>query len=102
MKLEVGKLYSCEEYFLIFYPDKDTVADAFAMAADPADLGRGARAAARVAHYWTRRFGKPVSSLPKRIPLLVLNTEKNFVEVLGGERKGWIIYNDWLNIKEIE
>ena len=24
--LEVGKLYSCSEYFLMLYPDKDTAA----------------------------------------------------------------------------
>ena len=34
-------------------------------------------------------------------PLLVLNTDKAYIEVLAGERKGWIINQEWLNIKEI-
>ena len=90
MMLEIGKLYSCEEYFLMLYPDKDTAVEAD----EPT--------AAFLAAYWTRRLGKPVSYLEKSTPILVLNMEKNFVEVLGGDRKGWIIIKDFLNIKEIE
>lgn len=94
MKLEVGKLYICQEYFLMLYPDQE----AAAAAAAPAPmlvLLLGAAA------YWSKRFGKPVSYAEKNIPLLILNNKEKYVEVLAGDRKGWIICEDWLNIKEI-
>jgi hypothetical protein len=100
MTLEIGKLYSCEERFLMLYPDKDTVAHAEIAAApitQPLD-----RAIERIAAHWTRRLGKPISYMEKSIPFLVLNVEENFYEVLGGDRKGWIIYRDWVKIKEID
>ena len=90
--LKVGKLYSCPEYSLFLYPDKDTAA-----AAGPAVPSAGAAEAA----YWSRKLGKPVICTEKNIPLLVLNNEGKYVEVLAGDRKGWIINEDWLELKEI-
>lgn len=93
--IEVGKLYSCSEYFLMLYPDKDT-----------AVVGRGAAAAATaaavaVAAYWTRELGKPVSYCYPLTPLLVLSVKEKYIEVLAEDKVGWIINEDWLNIKEI-
>lgn len=91
--LKIGKLYICEKFFLLLYPDWKT-ANA---AAVRTGSGGGTDAAAA---YWSKWFGKPVSYIDKNIPILVLNKEK-FYEVLAGDRKGWIIYQDWLEIKEI-
>jgi hypothetical protein len=100
--LEVGKLYSCSEYFLMFYPDKDTAAAASAALATTAtDAGTTAPAAAAYASAWTMELGKPVSYCYPLTPLLVLSVDKKYVEVLAGDRKGWIINEDWLEIKEI-
>jgi len=96
--LEVGKLYSCSEYFLMLYPDKDTAA---------ADLGAAVEggvvrvAATTVAAYWSEVIGKPVSYCNPETPLLVLSVKEEYIQVLAGEQKGWIIYRDWLEIKEI-
>jgi len=92
--LEVGKLYRCSEYFLLLYPDKDTASSASAAEST-------ATSATVTAAYWTRELGKPVSSCNPQTPLLVLSTDKKYVEVLAGDCKGWIIYQGWLNIKEI-
>ena len=92
MPLEVGKLYSCSKYFLLLYPDKETAAHA----GDAAAAGASAHAA-----YWTRELGKPVIYADKNIPLLVLNTKGEYIEVLAGDKKGWIVYRDRLDIKEI-
>lgn len=95
---KIGKLYRCSVYFLSLFPDKETAADA-----GQADIAVGtARHGAAVAAYWTRKLGKSVIYADKNIPLLVLNTEGEYVEVLAGDRKGWIIFNDYLNIKEID
>lgn len=95
--LEVGKLYVCEEYFLLLFPDQETVGAAYAHNDRSAAADFGYAAA-----YWSNRFGKPVFYIKKNIPLLVLNSKENFSEVLAGDRKGWIVYQDWLKIKEIE
>ena len=94
--LELGKLYRCEEYFLLLYPDPETAVAALALSYQPS------HAAAGSASYWSNQLGKPVLFLDKNIPLLVLNSKEKFYEVLAGDKKGWIVYEDFLNIKEIE
>jgi len=105
--LEVGKLYSCSVHFLMLYPDKDTAADAVAQQSDelvaagdggPDELGVAATTAAA---YWTRELGKPVSFCNPLAPLLVLSVKEKYIQVLAGDKVGWIINEDWLNIKEI-
>jgi len=103
-RLEVGKLYSCSEYLLLLFPDKDTAATAaeadtagaLTNAADPGD-------AARTTAYWNRKLQnqKPVSYCNPLTPLLVLSVNEKYVEVLAGDKKGWIINQGWLEIKEI-
>ena len=94
MKLEVGKLYTCEKYFLLLFPDPETVGAAYA------HNDRSATAA--TAAYWSKRFGKPISYADKNVPLLVLNSKDKCVEVLAGDKKGWIVCRGWLKIKEID
>jgi hypothetical protein len=89
-RLEVGKLYSCSEYFLMLYPDKDTSAEL-----------NVARYAAVPAAYWSRELGKPVSYCNPLTPLLVLSVNEKYVEVLAEDKRGWIINEDWLELKEI-
>jgi hypothetical protein len=94
MMLEVGKLYSCSGYFLLLYPDKEAAVRA---AADEPDAPGGADAAA----YWSRKLGKSVGYCDPQTPLLVLSVKKQYIEVLAGDKVGWIINEDWLNIGEI-
>ena len=97
--LEVGKLYLCEDYSLLLYKDPETAASADANATAPSASTARADAAAA---YWTRKLGKSVSYTDKNIPLLVLNNKEKYVEVLAGDRKGWIVIEDWLELKEID
>ena len=122
--LEVGKLYRCSEYFLSLFPNKETAATASITAAGAAGGTAEAAATAEVGTadasatcvYWTRKLGKPVSfcdpltpllvlSVKEEYipltPLLVLSVKEEYIQVLAGNQKGWIIYRDWLNIKEI-
>lgn len=97
--MKTGKLYICEEYFLLLYPDQEA-AEAAATAAG--GFANPAAAVTAEAAYWSRRFGKAVSYADKNIPLLSLNNKEKYVEVLAGDRKGWIIVENWLGIKEIQ
>jgi hypothetical protein len=102
MMLEVGKLYSCSGYFLLLYPDKEAAAAAAAAAATTAaTTATTAASPAAYASAWSRKLGKPVIFCNPETPLLVLSVDKKYVEVLAGDRKGWIINEDWLNIGEI-
>jgi len=92
MTMKIGKLYSYSEPFLMLYPDKET--------AVKVRRASGPRIALAPA-YWSKRFGKPVSYLEPKTPLLVLSTDKKYVEVLAEDKRGWIIYQDWLDIKEL-
>ena len=53
------------------------------------------------AAYWSKKFDKPVSYCNPETPLLVLSVKEQYIEVLVEDKKGWIIYQDWLEIKEI-
>ena len=100
--LKVGKLYSCSKYFLLLYPDRKTAAAGLDVAAAGPRRGGGGRPLARrTAAYWTKKLQKPVSFCNPETPLLILSADKEYVEVLAGDKKGWIIYQDWLDIKEI-
>jgi len=97
MTIEVGKLYSCSEHFLMLYPDKETALGSYAFAR----RGTLPHGVAADAAYWTREFGKPVSYCYPLTPLLVLSVNEKYVEVLAGDRKGWIINEDWFELKKI-
>lgn len=108
--LEVGKLYVCEQHHLMLYPDPET-ASAAAVTAAATDLARApsadatarsASTAATYAAFWSNHLRKPVFYTEKNIPFLVLNNEEEYIEVLAGDRKGWIMYEGSLNIKEID
>jgi hypothetical protein len=104
--LEVGKLYSCSGYYLMLYPDKETATTPDAPISYVAVAVRRKRAVplatvAMSAASWSKTFGKPVSYCNTETPLLVLSADKEYVEVLAGDQKGWIFYQDWLKIKEI-
>jgi hypothetical protein len=92
---KIGKLYRCSVYFLLLFPDKETAAESTAAV-------RAAGAAARTAAYWSEKLGKPVSYCNPQTPLLVLSVKEQYIEVLAEDKVGWIINEDWLNIKEID
>ena len=91
LPLKIGKLYSCSGYYLLIYPDKETAVAADAPAASPVTA----------AAYWSKRFAKPVSYCNPKTPLLVLSVKEQYIEVLAEDKKGWINYQDWLDIKEL-
>jgi len=113
--LKVGKLYSCSKYLLL-YPDRETAVAAVAYtstaaaAAHPvaaAEISTAAIAATAAwraeasCSYWSNRLDKPVSYCNPQTPLLVLSVKEEYIQVLAGNQKGWIIYRDWLDIKDI-
>ena len=106
--LKVGKLYSCSEYNLLLYPDKAAGrqacrhADAVAFSRSSAVARTtGSITAAVDAGYWSTKLDKSVSYCNPLTPLLVLNADNRYAEVLVGDKVVWIINEDWLELKEI-
>ncbi|NBV97689.1 MAG: hypothetical protein EBT30_09145 [Verrucomicrobia bacterium] len=92
----------------MLYPDKETAAAVTVAAVTATSTTPFAAAAAvrrvvavEVAALWTKKLQKPVIYCNPETPLLVLNTKGEYIEVLAGDQKGWIINEDWLEIKEI-
>lgn len=105
--LKVGKLYSCSEYNLLLYPDKAAArqatrqADAVAFSRSSAVARTTGTLAAVDAGYWSTKLDKSVSYCNPLTPLLVLNPDNRYAEVLVGDKVVWIINEDWLELKEI-
>jgi len=99
--IEVGKLYSCSKYFLLLFPDKEAAAESAAATASAAAAAPDAVVAASIAVYWSEVICKPVSYCDPETPLLVLSVKEQYIQVLAGDKRGWIINMDWLNIKDI-
>jgi len=100
-----GKLYKCPKYFLLFYPSKDKAADSLRVAvARAARMGATAvheaaiGPASSVADWWSRKLNCKVRYSEPNEVFLCLEHEDEFAHVLFGEKQGWIINQDWLNI----
>ena len=95
--LEVGKLYSCSKWCLILYIDRKSLPEDL----HPDALHPAAPVSAIIAHMCIT-LNATISYVDINIPFLVLSTgRRECYEVLVGDKRGWIIYKDWLNIKEI-
>jgi hypothetical protein len=92
--LNVGKLYR-SEYYLMLYPDKKTAR----FAASSFEVS--ARSAAKYVDLLNRDYRKKASVIKNKVPFLVLNISNEYVEVLVGDRKGWIVFAKSLRLKEI-
>lgn len=100
MTLKIGKLYSCKAYHLLLFPDMESAERTGGRSV--AAKRSFTHAASAEAAYWTEKFKKPVRYCDPEAPLLVLSVKKEYyVEVLVGDKRGWIIKLDTLNIEEI-
>ena len=91
---QVGNIYTYSEKFLpILYPDRMSAAEVGIMGATSTGFSR------EIA-YWSRVIGKPVGVCNREAPFLVLSVEGNYLEVLSGVMRGWIINEKWLELEE--
>ncbi len=87
MKFEVGKLYKCPDYFLMIYPSKEKASSV---------LGRRTvvvGSAEEAAAHWSDQLNCQVRySEPGEI-FIFLGRDREFLNVLFGEKQGWIIFS---------
>ena len=90
--------YRCNEYYLLVYPSKEKTlaAEAIAMTRDPIR-------AVRYSKILSKDLNCRVSYHEKDSPFLVLKNENNqYIKVLTKNNIGWIVYEDWFNLKEVK
>jgi len=95
MNFKEGKLYRCHKYYLLIYPT-----------AARAATERWAATESAEAKYWSNKFKDIVRySEPNEI-FIFLKEEmfrgKKYLNVLFGDKQGWIMYEDWLRIRKAE
>ncbi len=98
-----GKLYKCSEHFLMIYPSKEKAALAGgtrARSASVVDVD-GPLWAAEWANYWSNILYCKVQVSQSNEIFMFLEKDGKYLHVLFGEVQGWIIYENWVKIKEI-
>ncbi len=93
MKCKPGKLYKLPEFYMLVYPSKEKAATA---AAEVLVLGATTDASISfLATYWSRELKCQVRySIPGEI-FMFLGRDGEFLNVLFGDKQGWIIYKGW-------
>ncbi len=109
MKFKLGKLYRCPEYFLMIYPTKETArvsAHQAEVVGSEKPVSLGKRAEREVVRYWARSWSIALDrqiyySEPNEV-FMFLKKDGIYLNVLFGEKVGWIVYGDWLNVAEAQ
>lgn len=99
-----NNVYSCKDYNVILYPDRET-------AARSTDIKlNNALSYARVgveynavvwAEFWSRRLEKPIDFCCSGGFFVALQTADKYVPVLTENKIRWVISEKWLSLKEI-
>jgi len=112
MRFEVGKLYKCSDHYILIYPTREKAASSSAVwtvAGRSASASRNSWAAAATAawaaSYWSEELGCSVRcSEPNEIFIFLkeeIIEEQKYINVLFGDKQGWIVYKDWMEIERV-
>lgn len=101
--MKVGKIYMSDQQHLCLYPDRESAVEVEEVGCgDPYRCGATSLACTEIsAFFWSRKLGKPVHCIKICVSFLVLHKDRSIVEVLVGERKGFILYRKWMILKEV-
>jgi len=121
MEFEVGKLYKCSKHLLMIYPTRENAMVAEQANATVAWVAEHANATvawvaehanatvAWAAGYWSKKLGCSVRySEPDEIFIFIKEEIieeqkylKKYLNVLFGDKQGWIVYKDWMEIERV-
>jgi len=113
MDFEEGKLYKCSAYLLMIYPTREK-ADAGAAWMEARATAAKWDATARIpsawwlvlsARYWSKELNCTVRySEPNEIFIFLKDgiiEGRKYLNVLFGDKQGWIVYKNWLKIERV-
>jgi len=123
VNFEEGKLYKCSDHLLMIYPTRENAVAgnsvaplwgygttvAAVVAARPTAVVAAHRTelttAAWAAIYWSKKLGCSVSySEPNEIFIFLkkeIIEEQKYINVLFGDKQGWIICKNWLRFERV-
>jgi len=114
MKFEEGKLYKCSKHLLMIYPTREKAASpppSWTKAVLGSEMAKSRRgcsappAAAWAASYWSKELECTVlySELNEIFIFIKeeIIEEQKYLNVLFGDKQGWIVYGDWLRIERV-
>jgi len=120
VNFEEGKLYKCSKHLLMIYPTREIAATlevaaaAFGAAtrASPASMAAAAfaamtRASSAVwaASYWSKELNCTVRYSEQNEIFIFIKEEiieeQKYLNVLFGDKQGWIVYKDWMEIERV-
>jgi len=115
VNFEEGKLYKCSKHLLMIYPTRENAMLAASVERDRCSslglapwcaVARARRAAALAASYWSDRLSCSVRyNKPNEIFIFLKEKtvkEHKYLNVLFGDKQGWIVYEDWLRIERVK
>jgi len=92
-KFEVGDIFSHSD-FLMLFPEKKTAIQASHQGMELAlESEFDANFAKNICFFWNQKLGAEISFIPINTPFIVLNNEREYMEVLAEHRRGWIVKN---------
>jgi len=100
MEFEVGKLYKCSDHLLMIYPTREIAATT-----PWAPVPTAGPCMAWTASYWSEELNCTVRCSEPNEIFVFLKEEtikgERYLNVLFGDKQGWIIYGDWLRIESV-
>jgi len=101
---EIGKLYKCPEYYLLIY---STTLGSPRRLTSISRLSKGNRGPIpRIVQYWSDILGCTVRCSEPNEIFVFLKEEiikgERYINVLFGDKQGWIVCKNWLEIRKAE
>ncbi len=103
MELKPGKLYCYPHFYLMIYSTKERAEHADILACAGHSRWRAEHSTdAAAADYWSEKLDCQVRSGHPGGIFILLGSDKRFLHILFGDKLGWIIYKDWMMLKEAQ
>jgi hypothetical protein len=88
---EVGKLYKSTDIYILCFPDEASISRATSLKNQSIGFVRSEKNAIETSRYWSYFFRAQVSFISPDEPFLILREDDRFIEILRGDKKGWIL-----------
>jgi len=98
---DIGKYYSCPDYYLLVYPTKKVAKEALVLRPAAAYETE----AERVTKYWSKQLKCKINhTQPEHIFYLIKKIKEGsryYLFCIFPNLVGWIIWEDWIKLKEV-
>ncbi len=100
MDFKRGKLYKCPEFSLMIYSEEEVAAAAPMSPRDIAASGTSLGDPLAWTNFWSKRLNRQVHFSDRGEIFMFLERNGHYLRVLFGDKQGWIIFREELNIEK--